>query len=297
MFFPTQAKPFTLLAGALLLLAPVAEGRRHLAAPPPSPVVVALKLAPSELYDSLIYPARIVSRINAAVLAESEGIVQTIHRRVGTKVAAGEKILTLVNPDPAYTYAPFVVHSPVNGVVSGLFVTTGSRVNRGQSLATITDPQQTHAQIEVTVTDLPEIETGMKGELEIGDAKVGVTVKGVSPTVDPGTGTASAELDIHSKNQKLLRPGQMGRARFRARLHKGIQLPESAIFYRGETTLVRVLDDQKAIFREVKLGPVRQGKFEVTDGLKAGETVVTRSNTFIADGEKVQVQDPDAGES
>ncbi len=291
MFPHAKAKTIPFIVGLFLIVSLVAEARRHLAAPPPSPVVVAQKLAPSDLFDSLIYPARIVSRVNAAVLAETDGLVQDIHSRVGTKVAAGEKILTLVNPDPAYTFAPFVVHSPVNGVVSGLFVTTGSRVNRGQSLATVTDPSQTHAEIEVTVSDLPEIRTGMKGELEIGETKVEVLVKGVSPTVDPGTGTASAELDIESKNKQLLRPGQMGRARFRARLHKGIQLPESAIFYRGESTLVRVLDDEKAVFREVKLGPVRQGKFEVTSGVKAGETVVTRSNTFIADGEKVKVQD------
>jgi multidrug efflux pump subunit AcrA (membrane-fusion protein) len=272
-----------------------AEARRHLAAPPPSPVVVAIKLAPSDLFDSLIYPARVVSRVNAAVLAESDGLVQEIHSRVGTKVAVGEKVLTLINPDPAYTYAPFVVLSPVNGVVSGLFVTTGSRVNRGQNLATITDPSQTHAQIEVTVSDLAEIHPGLKGELEVGETKVEVQVKGVSPALDPGTGTAAAELEIIAKSKQALRPGQMGRARFRARLHKGIQLPESAIFYRGDTTLVRILDDGKAVFREVKLGPARQGKFEVTSGLEVGETVVTRSNTFISDGEKVKLQDSDTG--
>lgn len=267
------------------------NAKPHTGAPPPAPVVIAKSIQATEVFDSLIYPARVVSKVNAALLAESDGVVQSISKPLGTSVVRGNTVLTLINPDPVYTFAPFEVHSPVSGVVSAIEVTKGSRVSRGQRLGTITDPRQVRAQIEVTVADLDAVQVGMKGELELSEHSkpVEMIVSGISPLIDPSTGTASAELHVVGTD-KLPPPGVVGRIRFRARAHEGIQLPESAIFYRGEDPLVRVLIDGKVQFRPIKLGPSRRGKFEILDGVKSGETVVLRSNTFTADGEEVSVQ-------
>ncbi len=266
--------------------------RRHSggAAPPP-PMVVAQAIQSDEVYDALIYPARVISRVNATLLAESDGVVQAVRKNLGAAVKVGEPILTLTNPDPVYTFEPFSVLSPVTGIISSIEVALGSRVSKGQKLGTVTDPAQVLAAIEITVADLDAIHTGMLGELELAGRTQPVPMKvaGISPIVDPATGTASAELQPVDKKHRPP-PGMVGRVRFRARLHQGIQLPESAIFYRGETPIVRVLDGDKAVFREVKLGHSRQGKFEITSGLKPGEKVVLRTNTFIADGEAVTQQ-------
>jgi len=267
------------------------HAKPHTGAPPPAPVVIAKSIQATEVFDSLIYPARIVSKVNAALLAESDGVVRSISKPLGSRVTRGNTVLTLINPDPVYTFAPFEVHAPVTGVVSAIEVTKGSRVTRGQRLGAVTDPRQVRAQIEVTVADLDALQVGMKGELELSEhtKPLEMVVTGISPLIDPATGTASAELNIVG-TERLPPPGVVGRIRFRARAHEGIQVPESAVFYRGEDPLVRVLVDGKVQFRAVKLGPSRRGKFEILDGVKSGEMVVLRSNTFVADGEEVSVQ-------
>ncbi len=280
-----------LLALLAALVSPSVQARRHSGAAPPPPMVVAQPIQADEVFDALIYPARMVSRVNATLLAESDGVVQTVHKHLGSRVTVGEPVLTLTNPDPVYTFEPFRVLSPVTGLMSSIDVALGSRVSKGQKLGMVTDPSQVMASIEITVADLDAIKNGMHGSLELSGVAnpIPMKVTGISPTVDPATGTASAELRPIDKRD-LPPPGLVGRIRFRARLHKGLQLPESAIFYRGETPLVRVLDGDKAVFREIKLGHSRQGKFEITSGLKPGEKVVLRTNTFIADGEAVTLQ-------
>lgn len=284
-------RPLLWVFVAVAILSHSVSARRHTGAAPPPPMVVAQAIQTDEVYDALIYPARLVSRVNATLLAESDGVVQAVRKSLGSRVTVGEPILTLTNPDPVYTFEPFNVLSPVTGVISSIDIALGSRVAKGQKLGTVTDPAQVLASIEITVSDLDAIHTGMVGELELAGLAqpIPMKVSGISPIVDPATGTASAELKPVDKKHHPP-PGMVGRLRFRARLHQGIQLPESAIFYRGETPLVRVLDGDKAVFREVKIGHSRQGRFEITSGLKAGEKVVLRTNTFIADGEAVTLQ-------
>ncbi len=284
--------------GLAVLLVKVGLGARMRSSPPTAPMVTAKAIQFSEVFDSLIYPARLISRVNATLMAETDGVVKTLNRRLGSRVQSGEPILTLVNPDPVYTFAPFEVHSPVAGVISALWVTQGTRVARGDKLGTITDPAQVQAAIEVTVADLSAVLVGIQGQLELpgNDEPLTVQVTGISPLVDPATGTATAELKV-VQNKRLPPPGVIGRVRFRARAHQGLQLPESAIFYRGDKPLVRVLDGEQAKFREVKLGVAREGNFEILQGLKPGETVVLRTNTFISDGEKVTIEKADGEKS
>ncbi len=285
---------FATVLGALFCFwgtSPASAARNRPNLPPPEPVVSIKSILDTEVYDPLLYPAKVVSRVNASIRAETDGVVQAIRKPLGSRVAASEPVLILTNPDPVYTYAPFQVLAPVSGVISQISVTQGSRVTRGDLLGSITDPSQIQVRIEVTVADLAAVHSGMLGSLELSESTETreIKVSGVSPLVDPLTGTASAEL-VLTDQKKPLPPGAVGRVRFKARLHKGIEVPESAVFYRGEQAMVRVLQENKALFRPVKLGPSRQGKFEILEGLKSGETVVLRVNTFINDGESVKVE-------
>src|SRR5690606_8102331 len=105
----------------------------------------------------------------------------------------------------------------VAGVVSAVDVTEGSRVTRGQRLAQITDPSDVRVVVEVAVSDVGALKKGMKGELEAAGSEepFPVEVVGVSPYVDPGTGTATAELRlVREKKSTPLPPGLVGKVRF-----------------------------------------------------------------------------------
>lgn len=266
--------------------------------PDKTPIVFVDKARTSELFDVLLYPARLIPQINATVLSDSDGIVSKIQAPLGTTVHSKQIVMKVTNTDPIYNYAPLKVEAPVSGVVSSVDVTEGSRVTRGQKLATITDPKHIRINMEITAADLGSIRPGMEGELRVAGQETSVTVKvlGVSPFVDPASGTASAELGLANRKNAgaVLMPGVVGTVTFRANQHKGIEIPEYALIYRGQEPFVRVIENNKAKFVAVKLASSRRGSVEVSSGLAVGTTFVVRANTYVADGETVSVEKQEA---
>jgi len=183
----------------------------------------------------------------------------------------------------------------VAGVVSAVEVTEGSRVAKGQRVALVTDPKQVKILIEVAAADLFAITHGSKGELVVSshDKPVTVAVIGVSPFVDSGTGTATVELSVDPGQKATLPPGLIGKVSFKVREHQGIEVPESAVVYRGREPAIRIVEQGKAKYVLVTLGPSRRGRVEIAKGVPEGVEVIIRSSGFVGEGEEVKVQAPE----
>lgn len=258
-----------------------------------TPLVFVESAKATPIRDVLSYPARLIPKIHATMLSDIDGVVQTILAPLGQRVVRGQKIMVLKSTDPVYDYAPFSLTAQVPGIISAIEVTEGSRVTKGQRLGQITDPSKLKITIEVSVGDFSAIRTGLTGDLFVTGVpeKVAVRVLGVSPVVDPGTGSATAELAVVEKTKAtMLPPGAIGKVSFQVREHSGIQIPESALGYKGPEPFVRVVEAGKAKFVKVQLGESRQGLVEVVKGISEGQSLIVRSNTFVAEGESVEVQ-------
>jgi len=264
----------------------------------PQPAIVFTQvLKQVELFDQLSYPARVVSKVNTTVLSEADGVVSRIFAPLGKTIRRNERVLQITHTDPVYQYAPVALTSPVSGVVSSVEVTEGTQVTRGQRLATITDPAQVRLVAEVPSPDLPFVSPGTLGEFRLDPqaAALPVRVTGVSPFVDPATGTATCELELeHSPKNPAdlpLRPGQVGQIAFKAGAHSGIRVPDYSIVYKGAGTFVRLLDGGKAHQVAVALGHKQRGLVEIVGGVKEKDVLIERASRFVADGEAVSVQD------
>ena len=203
--------------------------------------------------------------------------------------------MRIKNIDPVYTYVPVSVDTPVAGIVSAVEVTEGSRVTKGQALATVTDPRQLLLQVEVPAADLGALRRGSQGTFMIPILgpdmhPLGVRVTGVSPLVDPATGTATAELALLRMPARPVPLGSLGKVTFKVHQRQGLQVPEQAIVYRGRETLVRTVVAGKAKLTPVTVAETRQGRTEITGGLVSGAQVIVRASGFVADGQDVTVQ-------
>jgi multidrug efflux pump subunit AcrA (membrane-fusion protein) len=283
------------LAVACPALGVPASGFAQVEKPKPPAIVFVNRIKPAELFDSLTYPARVSSQVNTTLLAETEGVVTRILAPLGRKVSRGQKILTITHTDPVYQYAPAAILSPVSGVVSLIDVTEGTQVSKGQKIGAVTDPSRISISIEIPAQDLASVRHDLVGEFRApGQAEpVPVRIRGISPYVDPATGTAACEIavDPGKKPQANLAPGLLGQVTFKVGVHQGISVPEHALVYKGNDPFLRVVEAGKAKKVAVRLGSRRQGLVEVLEGLGAGAVVVERASRFIADGESVTVQE------
>ena len=258
------------------------------------PLVFVKKAELTELSEILTYPARVEPRIRATVVAEADGVVTKIVAPLGSVVKAGQRLAVIKNTDPVYQYAPLSITAPVAGVVSQVEVSEGSRVSRGDKIALVTDPSQARVTVEVTADDVRFVKPGLEATLKISgpaSEEVKLRVRGLSPFVDPSTGTATCELELaDAKAGKLPPPGVIARVSFKANVRKGISLPDSVITYRGKDPYVRIVDGGKAKLVPVVIGRKQAGEVEILKGLKAGDVVVERTSKFVADGEDVEIQ-------
>jgi multidrug efflux pump subunit AcrA (membrane-fusion protein) len=274
-------------------------------APKPPATVFARTVKAEELFDRLTYPARVTPKISTTILSETDGIVSKIFAPLGQAVRKNQKIMTITHTDPVYQYAPTPIFASVSGVVSSVEVTEGTQVAKGEKLALVTDPTQIRITVEVPAMDLTMLRRGMIGEFKLPnlDQPVSVTIKGISPFVDPATGTATCELDVEkpAKATKAsaaaaaiapsLPPGLIGQVDLKANDRKGISIPEFAVFYKGTEPFVRVIENGKAKQVSVSLGRRSRGNVEVLKGLTDGAKLVERTSRYIMDDEAVKVEE------
>jgi len=247
----------------------------------------------SEISQNLSYPAIVQAKIQATVLAESDGVVRKIHAQLGQPARARVRLFTIQQTDPIFQYASVGTPSPVTGVVSELNITEGALVTKGQKLATVTNPNSLKILVEVPAQDLPLLTNGLVGELESPalSGKIALTLVGLSPTVDPATGTATAELAPSASQMNLLRPGVIGKVTFKANLRHGFLVPEDALVESQRETFLRIVENGKAKKVPVTVGARLRGMAEISKGLASGMKVVERTSGFVGEGEAVKVQE------
>lgn len=258
------------------------------------PVVLTAKITKTELSNEMTYPARLSSQINAGILSDIDGVVTEILKPIGSSVQVGTPIASVKNTNPVYEYVPVVIKSNVSGVVSAQEISVGSMVQRGQVIAVVTDPSKLILKLEVTSRDLPLIRVGMIGEFSLYPSPAGTCVpfkvSGVSPVVDPATGTATVEMRSANAEAKKLPLGMLGKISFKINQRQGIVVSDDALVYRGSDVFVRTVVGSVAKYAKVKIASTLKGQAEIASGLNEGDVVITRSSVFIADGQEVTVE-------
>lgn len=254
---------------------------------------------PRELFDLLTYPGQVVPKVNTRILAEDDGIVSRILVPLGQSVRRGQRILELAHTDPVYHYAPMIVRSPIGGVVSEMPVTEGTQVTKGQALLSVTNPSQLRVTMEVPASDLSSLKKGQKAELQLPGKRgfVRLRIQGLSPFVDPATGTATCQLDPVPgvlEGGVTLVPGLIGRVSLRTNPRRGISIPEYALVYRDDRVLVRTLVNGRARLIPVKTGKRQKGSVEILSGLRPHAFLIERASRHVSDNEVVKLQRQEA---
>ena len=139
----------------------------------------------------------------------------------------------------------------------------------------------------------------MLNTIKIGD-KVDVTItavselplEGVVSTVSPAAGqTGMYTVKIELDNAKgLIKSGMMAEVNFTAeKAEDTIVLPRNAVITKDDESYVYVVKGDKVKKVAVELGIEAADTIEIKKGLKDGDKVVTKGQTYISDGEEVNV--------
>ena len=125
-------------------------------------------------------------------------------------------------------------------------------------------------------------------------------LEGTVSTISPAAGqtgmyTVKVELD---NADGIIKAGMMAEVNFTAeKAEDTIVLPRNAVITKEDETYVYVVKGGTAKKVMVELGIEAADTIEITKGLKDGDNVITKGQTYISDGEEVNVVNADVTET
>lgn len=185
------------------------------------------------------------------------------------------------------------MRSPISGVVTRLNASLGASVDPSQPLVEITDATALDVLLNVTPTDAARVRPGQKVALTAGASAGGEalgigTVVDISSTIDSTTRGVAVRVQAPTTR----RPMRIGETVFGAIAvglrPRAIVVPAEAIVPEGDGFRVFVVDGNGiAHGREVTIGGRSAEGVEITEGLKAGDKVVTWGAYGVQDSVKI----------
>ena len=113
-------------------------------------------------------------------------------------------------------------------------------------------------------------------------------IESVSSRIDPSTRSILARVIVDNKNYEII-PGQLMTVKviYDQKLQLGV--PESAITSQGNTAFVYVIENQKALKKNIEIGRRNFGKVSVLNGINEGDIVISEGISKVRDQSKVKV--------
>jgi membrane fusion protein, copper/silver efflux system len=179
--------------------------------------------------------------------------------------------------------------SPATGDVIDKRVINGQRVTAGMELYRIADHSRVWVIAEVAEGDLSQVKLGTRATVTpraYQDEPVEGEVTFIYPELNAATRTARVRIELANPDNRL-KPDMYADVVFHAGADARpvVAVPVSAVIDSGSRQVVLVVKGEGRFEpRTVKLGRRGDGYVQVTDGVSAGETVVT-SATFLIDAE------------
>jgi len=193
------------------------------------------------------------------------------------------------------------IAAPLDGLVGTTQVRAGNLVGRGESTLLTTVSQTNPILFRAGISEAEylrlgkqvlasgkAVTQGMGIELILADSTVHPhpgRVDAIERAVDATTGTLAVQFTFPNPD-RLVRPGQYGRARFVVETKPGALLvPQRAVTeLQNLYSLAVVGAGNKIEFRNVKVGPRVDGLWLIEEGLKPGENVVVEGLQKVREG-------------
>lgn len=182
--------------------------------------------------------------------------------------------------------------APFDGMLGIRRISVGSLLTPGTVITTLDSIKKIKVDFSVPEKYFSLINKHCKitaTSIAISGRKFCGTVDAVSPRISPVSRSFSVR-GIINNDEYLLRPGMMLNVTIEMQDRDAILVPESAVFSIGEKHHVFLLvEGDKVKQTPVEIGLRQNGCVEITNGLKANETIITEGVVKLSDGDKVSI--------
>lgn len=217
------------------------------------------------------------SALDAAKKANDAALVANLTEQLdAANKALARAELTIARTD---------VKAPVAGEITARSAQLGALPNG--PMFTIMRDGLLELRADVSESDLVKLQVGQTAELTIVGAATPLmgTVRLVEPTIDPTTRLGRVRISF--ADSSAVRAGMFVEAAILVAELETLAVPVTAVgSFNGKSTVMAIAKNI-AGRKEVETGIRMGGWIEITSGLTAGETVVTKAGAFVRQGDQI----------
>lgn len=184
------------------------------------------------------------------------------------------------------------VKSPIEGIVSMVNIEEGEMASNAQPSITIIDMDKVYVEINVTENIINDLYLEQEVVVEIPaayDEDITGKIDRVSPASDPKTGLYSVRIYIENKEHKI-KPGMFSKIKLNTDVRENvIAVKSESVVQNDEKMVVYVVEDNKAIQKEVTIGLDTGTYIEILDGVKKNEKIIIKGQNYVENGSIVKV--------
>ena len=188
--------------------------------------------------------------------------------------------------------ANLIILSPMDGGVTKRFVDPGTMVKDTTPILTLMDVTEMKMVVNVIEREFIHLQKGQPVKITVTafpDRSFTGRIDIINPALELQSRTAEIQISIPNPGF-VLKPGMFGRAEIILRTSpKAVLVPIQAVLSEMGKDFVYVLQENRAIRREVRKGVVKDDVVEILQGLSSGEQVVTAGQSALKDGAPVRL--------
>jgi RND family efflux transporter MFP subunit len=236
-------------------------------------------------------------------LATAKTNLNAIESKIQVQKTAIVKAEKAIKQPQTNTQAPqqikpqnYRIIAPFTGIVGEIPVKVGDAVTTSTQLFTITQNNPLEVHVSVPIESAPKLQNGMLVEImDIQGRTIGTSrVFSISPKpTNNAQSVLIKALYDNSKNQ--LTADQFLRARLIWKQRPGVSIPATAISRVSGETFVYVPQTQAsglssqlvAKHKRIKLGHIKGNNYQVLEGLKPGEQIITSGLINLREGDRI----------
>ena len=184
------------------------------------------------------------------------------------------------------------VKSPISGIISQVNIEEGEMASSAQPAMTIIDMDRVYVEINVTENIINDLYLEQEVVLELpainNDDFTG-KIDRLSPAADSRTQLYSVRIYIENDDH-IIKPGMFAQIRLNTEIREDIiGIKSESVIEKDGKMVVYVVEDDKALEKEVVIGLDTGTYVEIVEGLTEGENIIVKGQNYVENDSIVKV--------
>ncbi|MGM0437390.1 MAG: efflux RND transporter periplasmic adaptor subunit [Bacillota bacterium] len=185
-----------------------------------------------------------------------------------------------------------VIKSPISGFVTNISTSEGQLIGQGSSLFNIVKLDPAYVRVGVSSDVLVNIKKGEKVDVELLDyeneEREG-TIENISPVRDQQSQLYTVMVKLNNDDNKL-KSGMFADVHFTLNTKEEVVIiPADSVLDLDGEPYVYVVENGKAVKKDIKIGLINKNSVEVVEGISEGEEIIIQGHKSLQEGEDVEV--------